>query len=65
MTRYEIVFMDHGGTVYSRSELEAPDDTSAIAMARRIHKSGVGSGYSILNNGQLVHTEKFGASPKQ
>lgn len=61
---YEVVFKDHGGKVYSKSTLEAADDETVIALARRIHKSGVGSGYDIIKSGAVIHSETFGAKPK-
>ncbi|GAA0529450.1 hypothetical protein FHS83_002433 [Rhizomicrobium palustre] len=60
---YEVVFKDHGGKIYSKSTLEAADDEAAIALARRIHRSGVGHGYDIVKDGTVIHSETFGSKP--
>ncbi len=54
---YEVRFKRNGGNVYSTETIQADDDQSAIAMARRMLKSGIGNGYEIWQGDRLVHTE--------
>ena len=59
--RYEFRFIDHSGRVFSRSELDAESDEEAISRGRTLYRIGIGYGFQILRESQLVHVEKFPA----
>jgi hypothetical protein len=60
LMKYEIVFLDHGGQIFSSAVLDAADDQEAIEKARRIHSTNIGSGYQIRRGGTVIHFEMFG-----
>ncbi len=58
--QYQVTFVDHGGRVFSTSQLEAPTRDEAVSLARRIYSRGLGAAFHIWDGQSLVHTEWFG-----
>lgn len=56
---YRVVFLDHGRNAFSVAEVEAESDDAVVDKARRIFASGIGMGYEILRDEELVHIELY------
>lgn len=55
--RYQISFVDHGGRVFSNTDLDANDDDEVIARSRRILMTGIGAFFQIYKRGRLIYTQ--------
>lgn len=54
---YFLLFQDAGGHIYSHCNMAAVSNDIAIVKARRVYRSGIGSGYEIWRAGHHIHTE--------
>lgn len=54
---YRLLFKNHADEIYGTDSIEAHDDRSAVEKAKRIFRCGIGAGYEIWRNGELIHTE--------
>lgn len=56
MPRYHCLFVTHADDVFSSDFLEAESDDEAIARALSLYRSGIGKGYEIWRDDELIHT---------
>lgn len=56
---YRVVFLDHGRNQFSVTTMEAESDDGVVDKARRIFASGIGMGYEIRRNEELIHIELY------
>ena len=58
MPFYCVQFVDHGDNVYRTHYLESYQDEGAIAAARRLNVSNIGTGFELWQEARLVLRER-------
>ena len=54
---YRLLFKDHGDQIFGSEAVEADNDRTAVEIARRLFRNGIGAGYEIWRGDQHIHTE--------
>ncbi len=60
MAKYRVHFVNHGNIVWRVEQFIAPNDNAArVHASQHYRSSGVGMGYEIWKDDQLIHTEVY------
>jgi hypothetical protein len=55
MARYLCLFVTHADDVFGSEFMDAETDQAAVARALTIHRNGIGKGFELWRDDQLVY----------